>query len=237
MVKTSRPPVMRRGRGVDQGDFSKLKAIFLDCDGIILESTKIKTRAFANLFKSEPTHVPDILDYHLRHAGVSRYRKFDYIYREILNQPLTKKKRTELAEQFGRYIRQAVLTCPLVPGMRVFLHRFHKRFHLYVVSGTPQAELRSILTRRGLSPFFRGVYGSPRDKTTIMGAILKNEGYYPREVLAVGDAREDLLAAQNHGVPFIGRVSPGSPNPFPSHLPRIKDITGCVRLLRERRVA
>jgi beta-phosphoglucomutase-like phosphatase (HAD superfamily) len=49
-----------------------LRAIVFDFDGVILESADIKTNAFRALFASYPEHVDQIVDFHLRNAGVSR---------------------------------------------------------------------------------------------------------------------------------------------------------------------
>ena len=62
-----------------------VKAIIFDFDGVLVESVDIKTRAFARLFESEENDaVKEIVNYHLGHAGVSRFEKFKYIYNNIL---------------------------------------------------------------------------------------------------------------------------------------------------------
>ena len=58
-----------------------LKAILFDFDGVLVESVDIKTKAFAKLFENEgPEIVNKVVEYHLANGGVSRFKKFDYIY-------------------------------------------------------------------------------------------------------------------------------------------------------------
>ncbi|MDD1661933.1 MAG: HAD family hydrolase, partial [Methanomicrobiales archaeon] len=65
-----------------------IASLLLDFDGVILESVEVKTRAFRELFSFRPDHVGEIVAYHMRNTGVSRFDKFRHIYREILKEPL-----------------------------------------------------------------------------------------------------------------------------------------------------
>ena len=58
-----------------------IKAIVFDFDGVLAESANLKTRAFSDLFKGEDEEtVRQIVAYHLKNAGVSRFEKFKIIY-------------------------------------------------------------------------------------------------------------------------------------------------------------
>src|SRR5215467_1275440 len=72
-------------------------AVAFDFDGVILESTDIKTAAFRALFADQPDALERILSLHETHGGVSRLVKFDLIYRDILKQPLLAQRRAELS--------------------------------------------------------------------------------------------------------------------------------------------
>ena len=60
-----------------------LKAIIFDFDGVICESVEAKTEAFRKVFLDYPEHLDEIIAYHMTQGGVSRYIKFEYIFREI----------------------------------------------------------------------------------------------------------------------------------------------------------
>ncbi len=86
-----------------QKEIQVLKIIFFDFDGVILESAEIKTTAFRRLFE-EYGEVEEIVDYHEKNAGVSRYDKFDYIYDKILKKELTSEKKDELGKRFSELV-------------------------------------------------------------------------------------------------------------------------------------
>jgi phosphoglycolate phosphatase-like HAD superfamily hydrolase len=199
--------------------------IIFDFDGVILESADIKTRAFARLFEHHPEHVDAVVDLHLQLAGVSRYEKFRLIYDDILERPLDDGEMERLGEEFSRLVLDEVLICPFVPGAREFLEQHHRRRGLYVASGTPERELRDIVSRRELDPFFRGVYGTPALKDEISRRVLADAGIERDNAVFIGDATADLEGARGAGISFVGRVPPGAGNPFEGEgVPVVEDL-------------
>ena len=207
------------------------RAVFLDFDGVVLESADIKTDAFGWLFRGEPSRRA-IVEYHRRNAGVSRFVKFAHIHRAILKKPYGSAERRRLGAAFARYVRGRVLAAPFVSGARRFLARPGPRIKLFIVSGTPTAELRDIVRRRGLARRFVAVVGSPPDKATALRRLLRRHRLRPAETLYVGDALNDHRAAVRCGVRFLGRVKPGQRSPFPRSVPRVRDFAGVERFLK-----
>ena len=61
------------------------KILVLDFDGVILDSVNIKTKAFEELFQEQPKEIrKKIINYHIKNGGISRYRKFDYFYKNFI---------------------------------------------------------------------------------------------------------------------------------------------------------
>lgn len=191
-----------------------IDVLILDFDGVVLESVDIKTRAFRELFSFRPDHVEEIVDYHKRNTGVSRFDKFRYIYREILKEPLSDEQFTWLSERYAGLVVDGVVSSPFVPGGKEFLGRYSGKVPLFVVSASPQEELVSIIRRRGLSSHFRGVYGAPTTKEEAIREILAMMGSGPAQTLFVGDALNDLKAARDCGIRFVGRQPPDDPDRF-----------------------
>jgi phosphoglycolate phosphatase-like HAD superfamily hydrolase len=185
-----------------------VRAIVFDLDGVILESGDIKTQAFLDLFAQYPQFRRQILAYHLTNLGVSRYDKFDWIYRELLHKKLGPAERTRLGEEFSGLVLQKILTCPFVPGACEALRKYHLSKLLFVASGTPQDELDLILTRRGISNYLAGAWGSPRKKAEIVNGMLERYELTPSQVLFIGDGSSDYEAAQETGVHFVARETP-----------------------------
>lgn len=193
-----------------------LGAILFDFDGVILESVDLKARAFRRLFRSHPHFQDGIVRLHLENGGMSRYQKFRLIYEEMLHLPLSEVEMARLDQQYSAIVLEEIDDCPYVLGARDFVERRAGEYPLFIVSGTPEAELRAIVTRRGLAPFFVGVYGSPSSKSVLLERILQQIGHPPENLLFIGDALQDYHAAREVGVSFIGRVPKGAHNPFPA---------------------
>ncbi|MDE2040054.1 MAG: HAD family hydrolase [Elusimicrobia bacterium] len=185
------------------------RAICFDFDGVILESLDIKARAFRELFSEHPRHADAIVDYHNANAGMPRYDKFRYFYEELLRRPMPAGEMERLDARFSALVFKAVLDCPWVPGALEFLRSYRQALPLYVVSATPEPELRRIIEGRGLGGYFRAVYGSPKDKKQNLAALLAGHRLEPSAAVSIGDGSADYEAAQAAGVPFIARVTPG----------------------------
>jgi HAD superfamily hydrolase (TIGR01549 family) len=193
----------------------RTRAVVFDFDGVILESVDVKTRAFVALFDRWPEHAESIRRLHLDNAGVSRYEKFARIHRDILGVPLDDAERDRLGREFGRLIREEMLSCEFVIGARELLEQFAPSYALFVASATPEEEMREIVSERGLDGFFTDVYGSPASKAEIMRLILTEHELAPNEVVFVGDALSDYEGARAVDVPFVARVPPGEASIFP----------------------
>lgn len=184
------------------------KAVIFDFDGVILESADIKTQAFLDLFADYPEHREAILRHHLDNVGVSRYRKFEWIYSELLRCPLDERQSQHLGTAFSEIALGRILTCSYVPGALECLEHMKDIARLFVASGTPQEELDLIVERRDLRRFFTGVYGTPRTKVEIISGVLSEHGLQAADAVFVGDGLSDYQAALETGVPFIARESP-----------------------------
>ena len=66
-------------------DLIQYQTLVFDCDGVLLNSNKIKTQAFydvAKVYGHKPAQ--KLKDYHLKNGGISRYKKFEYLLISIL---------------------------------------------------------------------------------------------------------------------------------------------------------
>lgn len=182
-----------------------LRAIGFDFDGVILESVDIKTQAFMALYAAYPDKLSAIREYHLSHAGISRYVKFEHIQTKILGLPYTERDREHASTEFARLTHEQILRCPEVPGAAVLLRKLGGKVLRIVVSGTPQDELRVIVADRGMTGWFDEVWGTPRTKPEILRDALTRHALPPEAVLMVGDGMSDYQAARDVGVRFLAR--------------------------------
>ena len=184
-----------------------LKAIILDFDGVIAESVAVKTDAFAELYQPYGKEVVErVLRHHCANGGMSRFEKFNLYHREYLNTILTGKEVDKLSQKFSRLVVEKVVSAPYVPGAFEFIRQNHNRFKMFVSTGTPIEEMKTILKRRNLYGYFRGVYGSPEKKTVHISRISTEYDFKPDDMLFIGDAVTDMDASTENKVPFVLRV-------------------------------
>ena len=203
------------------------QAIIFDFDGVIVESVDIKTQAFADLYQSYgQTIVSEVMSYHRLNGGLSRYQKFRYFQQHLLGMPpLTQDEEQELDQRFSELVVEAVTICKAVPGADELLRKESARVPLFIASGTPEVELKSIVARRGLAPYFIEVRGSPKQKNILISEILSTHNLTPSSVLMIGDALIDYQSAQVNDVAFLGRVRIGDDNPFPQQVDTVIDLS------------
>jgi phosphoglycolate phosphatase-like HAD superfamily hydrolase len=208
---------------------SQVGAIAFDFDGVLVDSVDIKTNAFAKLYGGYgPSVTERVVEYHLAHGGVSRTEKFRYFHKTFLNRELSTEEESKLAAEFSILVENAVTEAPWVSGARELLESGVLTVPLFVVSGTPEAELRRIVERRGMACYFQALFGAPARKGAILLYIATSLAMSPKRILMVGDAMTDHDGAQEVGAGFVGRLAPGDSSPFPANIPIIHDLRELV---------
>jgi len=194
------------------------EAIFFDFDGVIADSVNVKTEAFAEMFKPFGKDIQQrVIEYHLSHGGVSRYEKFKHWYKEFFNIDLKQEEVDELSERFSELVLRKVINAPYISGAKEALEYCAKNsIPSYVVSGTPEEEIKRIVLDRGLDGYFIEVHGSPRHKDEITSDILNRKKHKPSMCLFIGDAMSDYNAAMKNGVRFLGIVGSANESIFPA---------------------
>jgi len=193
------------------------QAVFFDCDGVILDSVNVKTKAFAKMFSVYgPEVAAAAVKYHLENGGVSRYDKFRYYYENLLHQPITEEQAIKLGEEFSCLVVDDVVASPYMPGALETLDQLKRKgVPLYLVSGTPQEEIAQIAEKKGFAGYFDEIWGSPAKKWDIVADILARKGHDSLKCVFLGDAMSDYEAAQKNNMRFIGIVPPGKESVFP----------------------
>lgn len=185
----------------------KYDAIIFDFDGVLAESVDVKTRAFEALYAEYGDRIVEqVRDYHLQHGGISRFEKFRYYHEVLLGKTLTKDEENQLGDRFSQYVEDAVVESVYVAGAYNFLENYYQSIPLFVASGTPDVELKRIVSRRNMAHYFISVHGSPAKKGDIIQDILTKHSFNPDHVLMIGDAIADYEGAIAAGVKFMGRV-------------------------------
>lgn len=186
-----------------------LKVVVFDFDGVIIDSNQLKYDAFFQIFPSNQKIDPIIRNVLEIHREKSRY----FIIKRILVK-CQQKKYFEIgnlegevcfyADRYNSIVEIRAIECDEIEGARESLEELSKHYSLYINSSTPLEPLKRLVGRRGLSGYFKGVYGGPKSKIENLGDILAKEKIQGKEALVIGDGRSDLESARKFGCRFIG---------------------------------
>jgi beta-phosphoglucomutase-like phosphatase (HAD superfamily) len=158
---------------------------------------------------------------------MTRADKFCYYHRDYLGRDLSDEEMAELCREFSELVVDEVVSAPEIRGAGEFLKKWCSRLPCFVISATPEEEVREIVRRRGMTNYFKEVLGAPASKEDNLARLLKTFCLNPSKCCLFGDAESDYRAAHACGVEFIGIVNDAD-SPLIRALPEIrymKDFT------------
>ncbi|SHO45831.1 haloacid dehalogenase superfamily, subfamily IA, variant 1 with third motif having Dx(3-4)D or Dx(3-4)E [Desulfopila aestuarii DSM 18488] len=183
----------------------KLQALFFDFDGVLIDSNFIKNEAFRVLFQPYGDHVvSEVIAHHQQHGGISRVEKIRYAFEKIMRRSLTEDMLQQLATQYSQLVAEKVTAAPWIAGAKSFLDEIQGRVPLFVISGTPQEELQTIIRQRNMAHYFLAVMGSPVHKPDHIKVLQQRYNFNLQNCLFIGDAHTDHQTALTCNIPFIG---------------------------------
>ena len=185
-------------------DIKKYKSIVFDCDGVVLDSNIVKTEAYFRTAKNlgaTDIQAQALVDYHIKLGGISRYHKFDWYLREVLQNPVTEAAIQALLDGFSQELEVGLMQCDLAKGL--FALREKTDSNWMILSGGDQQEIRDLFANRKIAHMFDGgLFGSPDNKDLVL-AREKANGNISQPALFLGDSKYDFEAATRAGLDFI----------------------------------
>ncbi len=181
-----------------------LKGIIFDFDGVIAESVKVKTDAFASLYAQYGKDIiRKVIEHHEANGGMSRFEKIKIYHGSFLKKTITEREITDLANQFSELVVEKVIDAPYVPGALNYIQQSYKQYNLFISTGTPTEEMKQILDGRKITQYFTAVFGSPDKKNDHINNIEARYGMRSNELIFYGDSNSDLDAAENANIDFV----------------------------------
>ncbi|MGE8328338.1 HAD family hydrolase [Pseudomonas urmiensis] len=184
-------------------NFSDYSTFIFDCDGVILDSNRVKTIAFYNAaLPYGKLAAQALVDYHVTNGGVSRYKKFDYFLTELISEVDPNYGLEQLLRTYAQEVAEGLENCEVAAGLEILKAKMPESSWL-IVSGGDQNELRNLFDVRNLSYLFQGgIYGSPNSKDEILQReILAGNIQFP--ALFFGDSQYDYEAAKRAKMDFV----------------------------------
>ncbi len=179
--------------------------IFLDFDGVIMDSMTIKLDAYCYALAEYGFPRQRIRDQQLLHAGLSRSRALPLMFKALSGDEISVEARDRVLARFAEEDLRLRPRMRLMPGAVDFLKNANARgTPLVVVTGTPQDVIDGTMELFDIRSHFREVHGYPPVKADRLRDLLVRHGLKPSEAIYVGDAVQDALAAETAGIPFIG---------------------------------
>ena len=182
----------------------KIEFVIFDCDGVILDTNKIKTEAFKKTLNKYPKEKIDkLIAFHKENGGVSRKIKFEYFFNNIINDSDPKKVDDSL-KKFKRISFQKLLLSRYIKGVLKFINILKKNnIKIFIVSGAIQAELRKIFLLKNKNRYFYEILGTPKNKIDNIQIILDKYSLDINKGIFFGDSYTDYISAKKFKIKFI----------------------------------
>ena len=124
---------------------NNFNSFIFDCDGVLLDSNSIKSEAFYKVaLKYDKVSAETFLKYHINNAGVSRFIKFEYLFRDILKYKKFQREIKMALDDYSKYIENELLSVKKTSSLDLFKVIGKSMF---VVSGSEQEQLRMVLKK------------------------------------------------------------------------------------------
>lgn len=184
----------------------RIKTIFWDFDGVILESKFVRINGFKEALKDYPENaVKELLLYHDENGGKSRYDKFNYFFARILAKDHYDSDMSKALTLFNEYqLENLVNQDFIIKEIINFITEYQGVYSHVIISASDEQELRLICNKLNISHLFNGIFGSPIDKTSNIELRLKEFALDRSEVLYIGDTMNDYKAAVKNDIAFLG---------------------------------
>lgn len=183
----------------------KYNYFIFDFDGIIKESVELKSKAYCELFSKYEYAVPLINNHHLENGGLSRYSKIP-LYLNFCKLEQSPELVEVYLKRFSNLVKKLVINSNWVPGILEFLKKIQDKKNIYIVSATPESEMRQIIENISLDIPPLNIYGSPNSKIKNIKKFFKKE--FKKEYIFFGDSSSDASAAYEYKIDFAYRIYP-----------------------------
>ena len=174
----------------------EVKKIFIDFDGVIVDSNKFKESSIKNsVYKllGESKKNIEAVRYFNINAGISREKKLSLFF----NSEEVSRIMKLYAKECNQFFSKATPT----RGFKTFVEyikNYHSYIKLFILSGGERDEIKLFLDKNKLLLFFEDILGSEKSKS-----IHLEEKLVSNNDIFIGDSKNDLNTSLKVGLKFI----------------------------------
>jgi phosphoglycolate phosphatase-like HAD superfamily hydrolase len=183
---------------------NNFKTIIFDCDGVILNSNRVKMEAYYKVALSHygEKHATSLVEYLAKNTGNPREHFFNHFLTNIVPKEALGKGVNELVSEVTLEIYQGLMECEISQSL-FDLRENTPGLKWLIVSGGVEDELRDVFFKRSLLDLFDGgIYGGPMTKDEILNSLIReNNLEFP--ALFLGDSKYDYEVANRANLDFL----------------------------------
>jgi phosphoglycolate phosphatase-like HAD superfamily hydrolase len=181
-----------------------IKVIFWDFDGVILNSNEVRDKGFETVLRDFPKdEVDQLLSFHRKNGGLSRYLKFRYFFEEIKGEEISEEEINDWAAKFSVIMLNSLKNKSLlIRETNNFIQKNYRNYQTHIVSGSDQTELRELCKSLEIDHFFKSIHGSPTPKNDLVKMLIDKHNYNPTNGILIGDSINDFEAAKVNDLHF-----------------------------------
>lgn len=199
---------------------TKIKAVAFDFDGVIAETTQLKSDLFLKMFEGFPEFAL-ILDYEKKHQSLPRRRKLEHILSTILNKGPAKDIDFYIMK-YAKDLEAFLPKAPLIKGFESFVESLQSdKIHLFIVSSGLKLEIEKYLGP-SRTRAFEQIFDASTPKPLALRQIMSQCGLRSSELLFLGDSSSDYQAAHEAPCEFVA-VNPNVR--FPAEVKSFADFS------------
>lgn len=179
-----------------------------DCDGVILDSNRIKSNAFMQtVLDFEKKYQDEFYSYLLGNGGVTRDKKYWHFFKNIVK--VTDSEEIErltllYVKKFADLVLIELCDSSFTEGVLTFLKELnHRNKSIYIWTGGSKSETIEVMNKKGVLNLFKSVYGAPGSKIETLEILMAENDVDSSDTLVIGDSLTDQSCAKDKKLKFL----------------------------------
>lgn len=178
-------------------------SLVFDCDGVLLNSNKIKTDAFYKVTETYGKNkAKELVNFHIMNGGVSRQEKFKHFFSHIVPTNNINTYVDIAVQDYGVLVKKDLQNAEVTKNLEDLHKKFSDNRKWMVVSGGNEEELNDVFKHIGIFNMFDGgIFGNPKPKHYLLQREINNNNIILPS-LYIGDSKYDYEVSISLGLDF-----------------------------------